>query len=143
MTKHNRGISPVVSDLLLATIVVAAFAIVYATSTGITTQMYNYFTDTFNRISEDLIIEEAYIKTGNKTVTLYVRNIGEVTSKITSIYCNGTLIKKVQGELVVKKNQLTIIKIVLPQNPAKFAPQKITIITSLGSKFTYILVTQP
>lgn len=141
--KEIKGVSPVVSDLLLATIVVAAFAIVYATTTGITTQMYNYFSDTFNRITEDLIIEEAYVKSGNETVTLYIRNIGEVTSKITSIYCNGTLIEQIQGELTIKKNRLTIIKIKLPKKPIAYAPQKITIVTSLGSKFTSIIVTQP
>jgi len=141
--KNTKGISPVVSDLLLATIVVAAFAIVYAATTGITTQMYNYFSDTFNRITEDLIIEEAYIKSGNETVTLYIRNIGEITSKITSIYCNGTLIDQVYGELTIKKNKLTIIKIKLPKKPSPYAPQEITIATALGSKFTARLITQP
>lgn len=141
--KKSKGISPVVSDLLLATIIVAAFAIVYAATSGITTQMYNYFTDAFNKITEDLIVEEAYIKSGNETATLYVRNIGEITSRITSIYCNGTLIEQVFGELVIKKNQLTTIKVKLPRKPVAYAPQKITIVTALGSRFTIRLVTQP
>ncbi|RLE51514.1 MAG: hypothetical protein DRJ20_02025 [Candidatus Methanomethylicota archaeon] len=143
MLKKTRGVTPIISDLLLAAIVVAAFAIVYSASTGITTQLFNYFSGAFDRIQEDLIVEEAYIKSGNATATLYVRNIGGVTTKITAIYCNGTLIQLISGSQTVKVGELTILVVKLPKAPSQYSPQKITIATLLGNKFTFRLVAIP
>ncbi|MCS7386199.1 MAG: hypothetical protein NDF55_05615 [archaeon GB-1867-005] len=143
MARKNHGVTPILSDLLLAAIVVAAFAIVYTAASDITTQMFNYFLGAFDRIQEDLIIEEAYVKAGNSTATLYVRNIGGVTSKIVAVYCNDTLIQVLSGSKTLKEGELSILVVKLPNSPSPYAIQQITIATLLGNKLKFRLIATP
>ena len=143
MRKREKAISPVISDILLAVIVVSIFAIIYSTSTNITDLITEYFWKSSERIIEELNVEEAYIKNGNKTVTLYIRNIGEITSIIKEIYWNDTKIEEITGNLTIKKGELTTIKLQLNNTPKSYRPQKLTITTHIGNKITFLLIADP
>ncbi|HDO20671.1 MAG TPA: hypothetical protein ENG81_04045 [Candidatus Bathyarchaeota archaeon] len=139
----SRAISPIISDILLAVILVSMFTIIYSASTSITGNISTYFWGNSEKLLEDLTIEEAFIKAGNRTVTLYIRNVGQITTIIENIYWNNTKMEDLNGKLTLKVGELTAIKIKLPSAPGPYTPQTVTITTKLGNRYVEVLVSNP
>ena len=136
----SRAISPIISDILLAVILVSMFTIIYSASTSITGNISTYFWENSEKLLEDLTIEEAFIKAGNRTVTLYIRNVGQITTIIENIYWNNTKMEDLNGKLTLKVGELTAIKIKLPSAPGPYTSQTVTITTKLGNRYVEVLV---
>jgi hypothetical protein len=80
---HNkRAITPVLSNLLLTVVAVAAMAIA-------TTATYVITTNLKDIMSERLIVEDLWFSSPNK-VSIYLHNIGKVSVQFSTVYINST-----------------------------------------------------
>ena len=77
----KRGISSVLSNLLLMVIAVAAMSIA-------TTATYLITENLRENMSERFIIEDVWFKTGE--IAVYLRNVGKISIKVTAAYVNHT-----------------------------------------------------
>ena len=82
MLHDERAVTPVISNLLLMVIAVAAMAI----ATSATYVITGNIRDT---MGERFIIEDVWFKQNNETA-IYIRNVGKVTLKISAVYINHT-----------------------------------------------------
>ena len=80
MLENNRGITPVMSNLLLTVMAVAAMAIA-------TTATYVITGNLHDTMGERFIIEDVWFKQNNETA-IYLRNVGKITIEITAAYVN-------------------------------------------------------
>jgi len=93
MLTDKRGITPVISNLLLTVIAVAAMAIA-------TTATYIITGNLRDTMSERFIIEDVWFKPSNE-IAIYLRNIGKIKVEITAVYINYTSQALTQFELGV------------------------------------------
>ncbi len=84
---NKRGITPVLSNLLLMVVAVAAMSIAAATTYVITTNLRE-------TMGERLIIEDIWFNnataTGTRQISIYLRNVGKVPVRISTVYINHT-----------------------------------------------------
>jgi len=82
----KRAITPVLSNLLLMVVAVAAMSIAAATTYVITTNLRE-------TMGERLIIEDVWFnnETGVNRISVYIRNTGKVAITISAVYINGDL----------------------------------------------------
>jgi len=83
----NRAITPVLSNLLLMVVAVAAMSIAAATTYVITTNLRE-------TMGERLIIEDVWFNNataaGTRQISIYLRNVGKVPIRISTVYINHT-----------------------------------------------------
>jgi hypothetical protein len=79
----KRGVTPVLSNLLLTVVAVAAMTI----ATTATYVITNNLRDT---MSERAVIEDIWFNNQTGTIDVYVRNIGKTAIQITALYVNHT-----------------------------------------------------
>ena len=82
MLRNKRGLTPVLSTLLLMVIAVAAMSIAITATYVITGNLHDI-------MGERLIVEDVWFRTGNE-ISIYLRNVGKVSIKITAVYVNRT-----------------------------------------------------
>ncbi|MBS7633430.1 hypothetical protein KEJ15_07445 [Candidatus Bathyarchaeota archaeon] len=81
---HNkRAITPVLSNLLLTVVAVAAMAVA-------TTATYVITTNLRENMSERLIIEDVWFDNTTGYIRVYMRNIGKVSIEVAAAYVNHT-----------------------------------------------------
>jgi len=78
---NKRGISPVLSSLLLTVVAVAAMSIAITAAYVITGNLRE-------NMSERFMIEDVWFKTGE--IAVYLRNTGRIPVKIVAVYVNYT-----------------------------------------------------
>ena len=78
MLENKRGITPVISNLLLMVIAVAAMAIA-------TTATYVITGNLRDTMGERFIVEDVWFGQNNE-VAIYLRNMGKTTIEITAVY---------------------------------------------------------
>jgi len=78
----NRGITPVLSSLLLTVVAVAAMAIATSATYVITTNMRE-------TISERVIVEDVWFNNLTNSTDIYLRNVGKTTVSISAVYVNN------------------------------------------------------
>ena len=81
LLRNRRGITPVLSNLLLTVLAVAAMSIAVSATYVITENLHD-------NMGERLIVEDVYFTSGQ--VSLYLRNVGKVSVKIASVYVDRT-----------------------------------------------------
>jgi hypothetical protein len=79
----TRGITPVLSSLLLTIVAVAAMAIATSATYVITTNMRE-------TISERVIVEDVWFNNLTSSTDIYLRNVGEVAVSMCAVYVNHT-----------------------------------------------------
>ena len=79
----NRGITPVLSSLLLTVVAVAAMAIATSATYVITTNMRE-------TISERVIVEDVWFNNLTNSTDIYLRNVGKVSVSVSAVYVNYT-----------------------------------------------------
>jgi hypothetical protein len=77
----NRGITPVLSSLLLTVVAVAAMAIATSATYVITTNMRE-------TISERVIVEDVWFNNLTSSIDIYLRNVGKIAVSISAVYVN-------------------------------------------------------
>jgi len=97
--QKKRGVSPIVSGLLLIVIVFAGFSMLYSiTDSWIRAQRRN---ELFY-MHERFIIEDIWFRNSSGTrtlVTIFIRNIGDVDLKITQCKIDDKIYTNTPGEL--------------------------------------------
>ena len=79
--RNRRGITPVLSSLLLMVIAVAAMSIAITATYVITDNLHD-------TMGERFIVEDVWFTTGQ--ISIYLRNVGKVSIKIAAVYVNRT-----------------------------------------------------
>jgi len=79
----RRAITPVLTNLLLTVLAVAAMAIA-------TTTTYVVSTNLRETMSERVIIEDLWFNPATRCISFYLRNTGKSTVDISSVYINHT-----------------------------------------------------
>jgi hypothetical protein len=79
----KRGVTPVLSNLLLTVVAVAAMTIA-------TTATYVITDNLRDTMSERAVIEDIWFNNQTGTIDVYVRNIGKTAIQVTALYVNHT-----------------------------------------------------
>jgi len=79
--RNKRGLTPVLSTLLLMVIAVAAMSIAITATYVITGNLHD-------TMGERFIVEDAWFTTGK--ISFYLRNVGKVSIRIAAVYVNHT-----------------------------------------------------
>lgn len=83
--RNKRAITPVLSNLLLMVVAVAAMSIAATATYVITTNLRE-------TMGERLIIEDVWFNnaTGTNQISVYLRNVGKVPIRVSDVYINHT-----------------------------------------------------
>jgi hypothetical protein len=81
--RDKRAITPVLSNLLLTVVAVAAMSIA-------TTATYVITTNLRENMSERAIIEDLWFNPSTGDISVYLRNVGKVAVHVSSVYVNRT-----------------------------------------------------
>lgn len=79
--RNRRGITPVLSSLLLMVIAVAAMSLAITATYVITDNLHD-------TMGERFIVEDVWFSTGQ--ISIYLRNVGKVSISIAAVYVNHT-----------------------------------------------------
>ena len=79
----GRAISPVLSNLLLTVVAVAAMALA-------TTATYIITSDLRDRMSERVVVEDVWFSSAANSTNVYLRNVGKVAVRVSGVYVNHT-----------------------------------------------------
>ncbi len=79
--RGKQGVTPVLSNLLLTVIAVAAMSIATTATYVITTNMKEI-------MSERVIIEDLWFNNSTGTLSVYLRNVGKVNIHVSAVYVN-------------------------------------------------------
>jgi len=79
LSRSRRGVTPVLSSLLLTVIAVAGMSIAIGATYVITDGLHD-------NMGERLIVEDVWFTSGQ--VLLYVRNVGRVSINVAAVYVN-------------------------------------------------------
>jgi hypothetical protein len=79
----KRAITPVLSNLLLMVVAVAAMAIA-------TTATYVITTNLRETMSERIIVEDLWFNNSTGDIDVYLRNVGKVALDVSGVYVNQT-----------------------------------------------------
>jgi len=81
--RDKRAITPVLSNLLLTVVAVAAMAIA-------TTATYVITTNLRETMSERIIMEDLWFDNSTGNISVYLRNIGRIVVQVSAVYVNHT-----------------------------------------------------
>jgi hypothetical protein len=90
LLRNRRGITPVLSNLLLTVLAVAAMSIAVSATYVITENLHD-------NMGERLIVEDVWFTPGQ--VSIYVRNVGKISIKVAAVYFDRTSQSFTQLEL--------------------------------------------
>ncbi len=79
--RNKRAITPILSELLLTIIAVAAMSIAASATYVITSNMRS-------TMGERIVVENVYFNTTTNTVNAYLFNVGKADIEITNVYIN-------------------------------------------------------
>jgi len=79
MLKNRRGITPVLSTLLLMVIAVAAMSIAITATYVITGNLHD-------TMGERFLVEDVWFRTGG--ISIYLRNVGKTSIRVAAVYVN-------------------------------------------------------
>jgi hypothetical protein len=81
--RDRHAITPVLSNLLLTVVAVAAMALA-------TTATYVITTNLRENMSERIIIEDLWFNNSTNSIKVYLRNVGKVAVHVLAVYVNHT-----------------------------------------------------
>jgi len=81
--RDRRAITPVLSNLLLTVVAVAAMSIA-------TTATYVITTNLKETMSERVVIEDLWFNPSTGGISVYLRNVGKVAVHVSAVYVNHT-----------------------------------------------------
>ena len=79
--KNKRAITPVLSHLLLTIVAVSIMSLATSATFIITTNLRE-------TMGERLLVEDVWFEEGSDKVSIYVRNVGKVSTQIAAVYVN-------------------------------------------------------
>lgn len=82
--RNGRAVTPVLSNILLMVVSVAAMALA-------TTATYVITTNLRENMSERLVAEDLWFNNITGEIDIYLRNVGKIAIHVSGVYVNGTL----------------------------------------------------
>jgi len=79
--KNKKAITPVLSHLLLTIVAVSIMSLATSATFIITTNLRE-------TMGERLLVEDVWFEEGSDKVSIYVRNVGKVSTQIAAVYVN-------------------------------------------------------
>jgi len=83
LLRNKRGITPVLSNLLLTIVAVAAMALA-------TTATYVITSNLRDTMGERVVIEDVWFNNLTNNIDIYLRNVGRVLVRFSGVYVNRT-----------------------------------------------------
>ena len=83
LSRNRRGITPVLSSLLMTVIAVAGMSMAITATYVITDGLHD-------NMGERFIVENVWFTGDNDQISLYLRNVGKVSIKVAAVYVNRT-----------------------------------------------------
>ena len=83
LLRDSRAITPVLSNLLLTVVAVAAMALATSATYVITLNLRE-------NMSERLVVEDTWFDDGTGNIDLYLHNVGKVAVHVAAVYVNHT-----------------------------------------------------
>ena len=81
--RNKRGITPVLSNLLLMLVAVAVMALA-------TTATYVITTNLRENMSERVVVEDLWLNNSTGSISAYLHNVGKVAIQVSAVYVNHT-----------------------------------------------------
>jgi len=138
----RRGVSPIVADLMLLVITVAAFSLMYGTSNQwISLQRVNQM----QTITERLVIEDAWFRSATpKYVNITMTNVGRIDLEVKYVQINGvscTVLNSSDGSGVFPEVEIQETKYMnVYLDWATGQDYTITVTTDRGNSFESVFV---
>lgn len=86
----RKGVSPIVSSLLVTIIIIVIGVAVFAWAMNVLNlsgeSMFSIITFSSEKMKEDIVIEHVTFYYSNNSITLYIRNIGDIEVKIVDFF---------------------------------------------------------
>ena len=89
MVRGIQGLSPILASVIMVVIVLVLFVPILAMSTGLTQDIYSFWTMSGQTLTERITIEEATLRLNPSSCQVFVRNNGQTAVKITDIIIRG------------------------------------------------------
>jgi hypothetical protein len=83
LSRSRKGITPVLSSLLMTVIAVAGMSIAITATYVITDGLHD-------TMGERLILEDVWFTGDSDQISLYLRNVGKVSLEVAAVYVNRT-----------------------------------------------------
>lgn len=119
--RNKKGITPVLSSLLLTVIAVAGMSIAVSATYVITEGLHD-------NMGERLIVEDVWFTSGQ--VSLYVRNVGKIAFKVDAVYVNS--LRQSFTQLELEENKHGWLNVTYNWSPD--SAYEIKIVTKRGTK---------
>lgn len=120
LSRNRRGVTPVLSSLLLTIIAVAGMSIAITATYVITDELHD-------SMGERLVVEDVWF-TPNQ-VSLYLRNVGKVSIEVASVYVNRT--EQSFTPLELEENNHGLLNVVYSWSPDSV--YEIKVVTKRGT----------
>lgn len=132
--KNKRGLSPVISSVLLAAAVVAIglTVVVWSNSTFSARQSgaSAFLTSRSESLKESFVIEDVWFYQGSpKYVNVTVRNVGSIDMEVVAIYINGTTVW--EGSRGIEIGERATIKVTFAWQSGEY---RIVVATARGNQ---------
>ena len=153
MIRNSKALSPIFASLIILTIVTVLFIPVFIWAAGMTSQTQIDWGTSGQAASERIVIEEVGLKAGQKSCTIYVRNIGKTAVEINDIIISKASTSNIlqtcnKGQFstiptyVTQGNLLTLTIPDLNFNPLQNTAYSIQVFTTRGAGDTFQVVTK-
>jgi flagellin-like protein len=127
----RKGVSPVIAELLMVAITVAASLVVTSMAYSWVNQQRNYGMQVVN---ERLVVEDVWFRdTTNTTLTLYVTNVGTTDLQVSYVLVNGTEVWG--GVEYIRMGKSVSLNVTLGSAWVRDREYTITVITERGNQF--------
>ena len=131
--ENKRGLSPVISSVLLASAVIAIglTVVVWANSTFSARQSGAgaFLSSRSESLKESFVIEDVWFYNSPKYVNVTVRNVGSIDMEVVAIYMNGTTVW--DGSQVIDMGETATIKVFFTWDSGEYC---IVVATARGNQ---------
>jgi flagellin-like protein len=131
---NRKGVSPVIAVLLMIAIAVAASILVYVWSMGLIGTLQ---TGGGQQVREQVILEAYSWNSTDKTLKLYLRNVGATDVTIDSIYVSGVKCDITAQEVLKVHGPVVKVSITPTGTYTEGVAYTIKVVTKTGGVFTF------
>jgi flagellin-like protein len=85
----RRALSPIFASLIILAIVTVLFIPVFIWSTGVTVETQSFWDLSGLIATESIVIEEVWLRAGEQSCSIYVRNIGKTAIIVDDIFISS------------------------------------------------------
>jgi len=131
--KNKRGLSPVISSVLLAAAVIAiGLSVVVWSNSAFSARQSGasaFLSSRSESLKESFVIEDVWFYNSPKYVNVTVRSVGSIDMEVVAIYMNGTTVW--EGSQVIDVGETATIKVTFAWQSGEY---RIVVATARGNQ---------